>query len=183
MTRSIDSRLGSGQTGRRNLQASESIRPEISLCASRNTRKNPILRILEARTQHFRPPLPAMLIRVYRSKLSKNSSLRLPFQISSAIASITEGFSFAYLQEAFVTALLSIVQTQRANLVKPDASGISTSDDLASNAVWQAISKQVQTLRKEMKDSRKSVEDSEKNSILSDARSNSASSTGFGLSR
>lgn len=135
------------------------------------------------RALHLRPPLPAILIRVYRSKLSKNSSLRLPLQISSAIASITEGFSFAYLQEAFVTALLSIVQTQRANLVKPDASGISTSDDLASNAVWQAINKQVQTLRKEMKDSRKSVEDSEKNSILSDARSNSASSTGFGLSR
>jgi hypothetical protein len=39
---------------------------------------------------------------------------------------------------------------------------------------WQAISKQVQTLRKEMKDSRKSVEDAEKNSMLSDARSSSA---------
>ena len=40
--------------------------------------------------------------------------------MSSAIASITEGFSFAYLQEAFVTALLSIVQMQRANLIKVD---------------------------------------------------------------
>ncbi len=183
MTRRADSRLISGQTGRRNLQTSESIRPEISFCASRNPRKNPILRILEVCTQHSRPPLPASLMRVYRSKLSKKSSLRLPTQISSAIASITEGFSFAYLQEAFVTALLSIVQTQRANLVKPDASGIPTSDDLASNAVWQAISKQVQTLRKEMKDSRKSVEDAEKNSMLSEAHSSSATSTGFGLSR
>lgn len=183
MTRSVDSGLVSGQTGRRNLQASESIRPEISLCASRNTRKNPILRILEVRTQRLQPPSPTSLIRVYRSKLSKNSSLRLPTQISSAIASITEGFSFAYLQEAFVTALLSIVQAQRANLVKPDASVIPTSDDLASNAVWQAISKQVKTLRKEMKDSRKSVEDAGKNSVLSDARSKSATSTGFGLSR
>ena len=183
MNRSVDSSLGSGQTGRGNFQASESIRPEISLCASHNHRKNPILRILEARIQPLRPPLPALLIRVYRSKLSKNSSLRLPTQISSAIASITEGFSFAYLQEAFVTALLSIIQTQRASSVQPNASGISTSDDLASNAVWQAISKQVQTLRKEMKDSRKSVEDAEKNSMLSDARSSSATSTGFGLSR
>ncbi len=80
-------------------------------------------------------------------------------------------------------ALLSIVRTQRANLIKPDASGNSTSDDLASNAMWQAISKQVQTLRKEMKDSRKSVEDAEKNSMLSDARSSFATSTGFELSR
>lgn len=183
MIRSVDSSLGSGQTGRRNLQASESFRPEISLCASCNPRKNPILRILEVRTQHLPPPLPSLLIRVYRLKLSKNPSLRLPPQISSAIASITEGFSFAYLQEALVTALLSIVQSQRENLIKPDDSGISTSDDLGSNAVWQAISKQVQTLRKEMKDSRKSVEDAEKNSMLSDARSSSATSTGFGLSR
>lgn len=121
------------------------------------------------------------LIRVHRSKLSQDISIKLPTQISSAIASITEGFSFAYLQEAFVTALMSIVQAQRANPVRPDASEIPTSDDLASNAVWQAISKQVQTLRKEMKDSRKSVEDAERNSMLSDARSHSAASAGFGL--
>lgn len=117
-----------------------------------------------------------------RSKLSKNSSIRLPPQLSSALANITEGFSFAYLQEAFVTALLSILRTQREHPVIPVASEVSTSDDLGSNEVWQAISKQVQTLRKEMKDSRKSVEDAERNSILSDARSSSATSTGFGLS-
>ncbi len=183
MIRSVDSSLGSEQTERRNLQASELIQSEISLCAPCNIRMNSILRILKVRIQHLRSSLSALLIHVYRSKLSKNSSLRLFIQISSAIASIIEGFSFAYLQEAFVIALLSIVQTQRANLIKPDASGISTSDDLASNAVWQAISKQVQTLRKEIKDSRKSVEDAEKNSMLSDARSSSATSTGFGLSR
>ena len=120
---------------------------------------------------------------IYRTKLSKNSSIKLPAQISSAIATITEGFSFAYLQEAFVAALLSIVQTQRANLVKPDASIISPPDNLESNEVWQAVSKQVRTLRKEIKDSRKSVEDAEKNSMLSDARSSSAASTGFGLER
>ncbi len=145
--------------------------------------KESILRILKVRIQHLRSSLSALLIHVYRSKLSKNSSLRLFIQMSSAIASIIEGFSFAYLQEAFVIALLSIVQTQRANLIKPDASEISTSDDLASNSVWQAISKQVQTLRKEMKDSRKSVQDAEKNSMLSDARSSFTTSTGFGLSR
>ena len=70
-------------------------------------------------------------------------------------------------------------------MVNPDAtSGITkSSGDLESNVVWQAISKQVQILRKEMKDSRKSVEDAEKNSMLRDARSSSATSTGFGLSR
>ena len=118
---------------------------------------------------------------IYRSKLSKNSSIRLPTELSSAVANITEGFSFAYLQEAFVTALLTILRTQRTNPVKPDASEISTSDGISSNEVWQAISKQVQTLRKEMKDSRKGVEAAEKNSMLNDARSSSAAATGFGL--
>ena len=76
-----------------------------------------------------------------------------------------------------------IQKMQRANLIKVDDPEIPPADDLASNAIWQAISKQVQFLRKEMKDSRKSVEDAGKNSMLSDARSSSASSTGFGLSR
>lgn len=78
--------------------------------------------------------------------------------------------------------MLSILRTRRAQPVKPEALEISTSDDLSSNEVWQAISKQVQILRKEMKDSRKSVEDAERSSVLSDARSSSAASTGFGLS-
>ena len=69
------------------------------------------------------------------------------------------------------------------NPVKRHASEVSNSDDLGSNEVWQAISKQVQTLRQEMIDSRKSVEDAGRNSMLSDARSSSAASTGFGLSR
>lgn len=120
---------------------------------------------------------------IYRLKLSKNSSLKLPTEISSAVANITEGFSFAYLQEVFVTALLSIVQTRRATLVQHDTSVLATSNDLQSNEIWQALRKQVQTLRKEMKDSRKSAEDAAKNSVLSDARSSSAVSTGFGLSR
>lgn len=117
----------------------------------------------------------------FRAKLSKNSSIKVPGQLSSAIAKITEGFSFAYLQEAFVSALLSIVQLSKTQKANPDASAISSTDDLASNEVWQAINHQVQVLRTEMKSSRKSVEDAAKNSIMSDARSSSSSFTGFGL--
>ena len=119
---------------------------------------------------------------IYRSKLSKNSSLKLPSDIASAIADITEGFSFAYLQEAFVTALLSIVRVQRAEPSMASASK-AASYELEYNNIWQAIKKQVETLRKEMRDSRKSVEDSEKNSMLSDPRSSTATSTGFGLGK
>ncbi len=142
------------------------------------------MRILEVRSLTLLPfSLMLLILIIYRSKLLRNKSIELPTQISSAIASITEGFSFAYLQEAFISALLSIVQTQRtshAEASTPEMSG-SNSDDLKSNEVWQAISKQVQILRKEMKDSRKSVEDAGKNSVLGDPRSGSAASAGFGL--
>ena len=176
----------SRQTGRRNLKASKQVRQEIPLRASCDTGKSPILRVLEVRqlpcshSSHQRSPLT----RVPRSKLSANPSLRLPHKISAAIANITEGFSFAYLQEAFVTALLSIVQTQRKTTFKrSDAEKSKVDDDLESKSVWQAISQQVQTLRNEMKDSKKSVQDAEKNSVLSDAKSDSGTATGFGLGR
>ncbi|KAL9634693.1 MAG: hypothetical protein Q9164_003947 [Protoblastenia rupestris] len=143
------------------------------------------------RKYHF--ALPATPERIqyceyWRAKLQDNSSINLPPQISTAIANITEGFSFAYLQEAFVSALLSIVQKKEeaANVMKASNGAAipdSSSDDLDKNPVWQAIDEQVQTLRREMKDSRKSVEDSGKNSMLSDAKSNSAVSAGFGLVR
>ena len=123
-----------------------------------------------------------MLIVGLRSKLSKNSALKLPVNISTAVAEITEGFSFAYLQETFVTALLSIVQTQKADTTILSGSH-STSIELESSNIWQAIKKQVEILRKEMRDSKKSVEDSGKNSMLSEPRSSSAASTGFGLGR
>ena len=134
------------------------------------------------------PSYSFFLTPLYRAKLQDNSSINLPPQISTAIANITEGFSFAYLQEAFVSALLSIVQKKEeaANVMKASngaALSDSSSDDLDKNPVWQAINEQVQTLRREMKDSRKSVEDSGKNSMLSDAKSNSAVSAGFGLGR
>lgn len=118
-----------------------------------------------------------------RDKLSNNAALKIPSSISTAVANITEGFSFAYLQEAFVTALLSIVQMQKSDNpaeIPPSTAG---SDELESNHIWQAIRKQVDILRKEMRDSRKSVEDSEKNSMMSEPRSGSAVSTGFGLGR
>ncbi|KAL8687318.1 MAG: hypothetical protein Q9218_006472, partial [Villophora microphyllina] len=136
------------------------------------------------RKYHFALPAAAERVRYcefWRTKLSKSSSIKLPSQAVTAIANITEGFSFAYLQEAFVTGLLTLVQARRSDLASATPTETAAPDDLDSNEVWQTIRKQVQTLRSEMKDSRKSVEDAAKNSLLSDARSSSAASTGFGL--
>jgi transitional endoplasmic reticulum ATPase len=46
----------------------------------------------------------------WRSKLAKNSSIDFPEDISSLVATLTEGFSFAYLKELFVMALLIIAR-------------------------------------------------------------------------
>ncbi|KAL8717823.1 MAG: hypothetical protein Q9225_004978 [Loekoesia sp. 1 TL-2023] len=138
------------------------------------------------RKYHFALPATAERIQYceyWRSKLSKSSAIHIPAQAPTAIATITEGFSFAYLQEAFVAALLSIARTRRAHPATPSYPDKPVSNDLESSEVWQAISRKVQTLRKEMKDSKKSVEDAQKNSVLSDARSSSATSVGFGLGR
>lgn len=108
--------------------------------------------------------------------------MKLPPEMSSSIAKITEGFSFAYLQEALVTALLGLVQTQR--FVSSSVNHLEVpSGQIASNPIFQAIKKQVEILRKEILDSRKSVEDANKNSISNDPHSGSASAAGFGLGR
>lgn len=44
-----------------------------------------------------------------RHKLHSNPKVDFPERLSKAIAGITDGFSFAYLKEAFVSALLLIV--------------------------------------------------------------------------
>ncbi|KAL9056279.1 MAG: hypothetical protein Q9206_002819 [Seirophora lacunosa] len=106
----------------------------------------------------------------WRSKLAKTTSLELHPNLSAEIAKITEGFSFAYLQEVLVTALLELIQTQRMGSL----------DSPGPDQILQAIKKQVKTLRKEIRSSRKSVEDSGKNSVLSDPTSSSSASIGFG---
>ena len=133
-----------------------------------------------------------------RAKLLRlQPNLALPTNFSTSVAKITDGSSFAYLQETFVSALLSLARSGSSPASSPsynatDSSNAvlsmpstrpSSSGSLDENPIWQAIKSQVETLRKEMKDSRKSVEDAERNSIASDPRASSGASAGFGLGR
>ena len=95
-------------------------------------------------------------------------------ELSKIVAGITEGFSFAYLKEAFVASLLVIVAIQRGTSKEPGAAeepkgSDSISDNqltavVESNLLYRVISKNVQTLRHEMEGSRKSAEDAAKHS-------------------
>ena len=123
---------------------------------------------LEERTQycHF-----------WQRKLADNSEIEFPDKLCEAIARITDKFSFAYIQEAFVAALLKIAAGDsksygmrcRGCRNRVDASGFCQrckyhcatywpdADDkdgeLAKYILWRVIKKQVKILRDEMDNS------------------------------
>ena len=103
-----------------------------------------------------------------RSKLAGNKFIDFPAELSKAIADITEGFSFAYLKEVFVTSLLVIVGIQRGTSTEPELADTETANGAAedealrtvqSNLLYRVVKKNVKILRIEMEGSRKSAED------------------------
>lgn len=81
----------------------------------------------------------------WRHKLSKNKKVDFPEEMSERIAEITDDFSFAYMKEAFVAALLVIVaRTDEKSRFRR------REDDLSGNILWEELKKQIASLRKEM---------------------------------
>lgn len=81
----------------------------------------------------------------WRHKLRKNKKVEFPEEMSARIAEITADFSFAYMKEAFVAALLVIV----ARSDKKWRTG-RREDDLSDNILWKELKKQIESLRREM---------------------------------
>lgn len=104
----------------------------------------------------------------WRTKLSDNDDIEFPLKLTRAIASITQGFSFAYIQEAFVAALLAIAgeeeeeEKEGTEISKVAVKGKSTDyedfgffqadedDDLDRYVLWRQIKIQVKYLRSEL---------------------------------
>lgn len=78
----------------------------------------------------------------YRHKLRNNKKIEFPKRLCSAIAGITDKFSFAYMKEAFVATLLVIVA---GRVAVEDGS-----DHLEDLVLWVEIQKQIKILRDEM---------------------------------
>ena len=86
----------------------------------------------------------------WRERLLKNKvEVEFPKRTCPAAASITDGFSFAYMQEAFVATLLAIAQ-ERSDL-RHDAG-----DDLDDYELWRELKKTVEALRNDMDNKEKS---------------------------
>jgi len=80
----------------------------------------------------------------WRHKLRNNKKVEFPKEMSARIADLTADFSFAYMKEAFVAALLVIVARQNYRAREED--------DLSGNILWKELKKQISALRKEMDD-------------------------------
>ena len=105
-----------------------------------------------------------------RHKLQPNPKVEFPERLSSAIADITDGFSFAYMKEAFVSALLLIVVDRKdsnrndriqdggqdgpdeLNSCHKPKYGIAGGgdDELDQLILWRTIKRQIRILREEL---------------------------------
>ncbi|PQE25727.1 P-loop containing nucleoside triphosphate hydrolase protein [Rutstroemia sp. NJR-2017a BBW] len=87
--------------------------------------------------------------RYWREKLRGNKRVEFPEVMMGRVADITGGFSFAYMKEAFVAALLVIVAKTEEEI----AQGLRKErDELKDNVLWLELQKQVESLRKEMEE-------------------------------
>jgi SpoVK/Ycf46/Vps4 family AAA+-type ATPase len=100
----------------------------------------------------------------WQKKLESNKDVDFPDALCGAIASITDGFSFAYIQEAMVASLLAIAsEGGKDNKEDQLAAGVERlglegggggdeHKDLERLVLWREIKKQVKILRDEMGD-------------------------------
>ncbi|PMD45929.1 P-loop containing nucleoside triphosphate hydrolase protein, partial [Hyaloscypha variabilis F] len=101
-------------------------------------------------------PLPSKAERVqyvqfWRQKLKTKPEIEFPGTLVEPIAGITYDFSFAYMQEAFVSSLLEIAHHR--NEVDEDEEFIDETgggdEDLEKYELWRVINEQVKILRDE----------------------------------
>lgn len=97
-----------------------------------------------------------MYCHFWQGKLKGNKEIDFPDKLCVAIADITDDFSFAYMQEAFVATLLALAQSRKEKPeglddewvdVLKDEDDDGGDEDLDGNVLWNEIQKQVEILR------------------------------------
>lgn len=88
----------------------------------------------------------------WQRKLKDNEEVEFPDRMCGAVAKITDGFSFAYMQEAFVAALLAIAAARDEDSGdeehKEDEKD--KEPELDDLVLWRELKKQISILREEM---------------------------------
>lgn len=98
-------------------------------------------------------PMPSEEERVlycdyWRGKLKNKPTIKFPKLLSPAIAALTDGFSFAYLKEAFVASLLIIAGRRAEESFR--TGNDNDKDHLDDYELWREIKKQIKLLRDDM---------------------------------
>jgi transitional endoplasmic reticulum ATPase len=86
----------------------------------------------------------------WQKKLKKNKAIEFPNELCKAIAEITKEFSFAYIQEAFLAALLKIASQSITSSLPGKAATSRDKDELDQYVLWREIKKQVKILREDL---------------------------------
>ena len=89
-----------------------------------------------------------MYCNYWREILKDGPSIKFPKKLSPAIAGITQGFSFAYLKEAFVATRLVIAGNRSENQIR--GGGDDEGGDLDDYELWREMKTQVQLLKEDM---------------------------------
>ena len=97
----------------------------------------------------------------WRKRLSETDDVKFPQKLCKPIADITHDFSFAFMQEAFVAALLAIASMDATEVARTDDGEDSFASvqhaimydddkDLDQYVLWRQMKKQVRILRREL---------------------------------
>nr|POE51665.1 putative atpase yjob [Quercus suber] len=82
----------------------------------------------------------------WRKKLSSNPKIEFPAKLCPAMAHVTPGFSFAFMQECFVATMLILARGEGA---LSRGGGLYSGRDLDDYELWVVFKKQADMLRKE----------------------------------
>jgi transitional endoplasmic reticulum ATPase len=95
----------------------------------------------------------------WRHKLQNKPKIAFPHRLCGAMAGITKGFSFAFLQECFVAALLTLAREEGGVVSVWHLTRMRREDSLDQYALWRAFKEQADSLRKQIEDSEDGVDE------------------------
>nr|POE63717.1 putative atpase yjob [Quercus suber] len=91
----------------------------------------------------------------WRRKLSSNPKIEFPLKLCPAMAHVTPGFSFAFMQECFVATMLVLARGEDVTLSRRSRDNDPGLDDYE---LWVVFRKQAELLRKEVEGSQQKMQ-------------------------
>lgn len=91
----------------------------------------------------------------WRHKLENKPKINFPQKLCPAMAHITDGFSFAFLQECFVATLLTLARDEGVAISQFSQLRLRKEDSLDRYALWRVFKEQAESLRKQIENGAK----------------------------